>query len=319
MSSEDMFELYSVPAAPSSKKKESRPHRGESSKNPPMKKAQTGDPPAAVPSKETTPPPSPLDQTSPPAPVDQNPPPPAPADQTPPDQTGDVLTNYVISSAKERMTKLSRHRCSREAIISTESMEGMLTMTASWHRSGALITELKASEAKHAEESKMTLKKNAELLEQNTKLAEELKTFQVALTKDTVEKEKYEEASLLNFKEATKLQDDLVASKKETEGLEGRIKELEETNASNLERYKGATSNCFYAFWKHNREADFSYLSERMRRTKIKRCLALLEEEERAKVPASPEISLATGIDGVEEEVGAFVDQQTPQDPPVPS
>ncbi|XP_062100599.1 proline-rich receptor-like protein kinase PERK8 [Humulus lupulus] len=116
----DLFELYSepVPAAPSSKKKWSRPHRGESSKNPPTKKAQTGDPPVPVPSWVTTPPLAPLDQTSPPAPVDQTPPPipadqtppPAPADQTPPDQTGDALTRIVLSLAKERMTKLSRHR-----------------------------------------------------------------------------------------------------------------------------------------------------------------------------------------------------------------
>ncbi|XP_062080479.1 uncharacterized protein LOC133785244 [Humulus lupulus] len=90
MSTEDLIKLYSepVPAAPSSKKKGSRPHQGESSKNPPTKKAQTGDPPVPVPSWETTPPPAPLDQTSPPAPVDQIPPPafayemppPAPAD-----------------------------------------------------------------------------------------------------------------------------------------------------------------------------------------------------------------------------------------------
>ncbi|XP_062075503.1 allergen Asp f 7 homolog [Humulus lupulus] len=89
MSAEDLFDLYSEPEpiAPSSKKKRSRQHRGESSSNPPTKNTRTVDPPIPVPSKETTPPPAPIDQTSPPAPVDQtcpsapvNQPPLAPAD-----------------------------------------------------------------------------------------------------------------------------------------------------------------------------------------------------------------------------------------------
>ncbi|XP_062085798.1 uncharacterized protein LOC133791907 [Humulus lupulus] len=208
-----------------------------------------------------------------------------------------------------------------------EIASGMLTMTASWRCSGALIAQFKPFEARHAEELKTTKAKhikqleaaektNTGLLEQKDKLAEELKQHQAALTQAIEAKEKFKKASLINFKEASKLQDDLVISIKETEGLEECIKELEEINASNLERYKGATFNYFYAFWKHNREADFSYLSERMRQSEINRCLAWLEEEERAKIPASPEISLATGIDGVEEEIGASFDQQTPQDPP---
>ncbi|XP_062075914.1 uncharacterized protein LOC133780050 [Humulus lupulus] len=159
-------------------------------------------------------------------------------------------------------------------------------------------------------------KKNAELLEHKTKLAEELKQHQAALTKAIEAEEKYKEASLINFKEASKLQDDLAISRKETDGLEERVKELEETNASNLEKYKGATFKCFYMFWKNNRGVDFNYLLDRMRQFELNRCLALLEEEERGKVPASPEISLATGIDGLGEEIGASVDQQIPQDPP---
>ncbi|XP_062100501.1 uncharacterized protein LOC133806414 [Humulus lupulus] len=190
-----------------------------------MKKAWTGDPLVPVSSKETTPPPAPLDQmsppaptnqTSPPTPTDQTPPaapadqapPAAPADQAPPDQTGDALTSIMLSSAKERMTKILRHRCSREAIIGNDSVEvdqiincalneiasGMLTMTASWRRSGALTAQyekklgeqLKASEDRHAEELKMAEakyieqleaaeKQNPELLEQKAKMDEELK------------------------------------------------------------------------------------------------------------------------------------------------
>ncbi|XP_062103864.1 uncharacterized protein LOC133814981 [Humulus lupulus] len=171
------------------------------------------------------------------------------------------------------------------------------------------------AEVKYTEQLEVAEKKNAKLLEQKAKLVEELKQHQATLIKAIETKEKYKEDSLLNYKEASKLQDDLVISRKETERLEERVKELEETNASNLDRYKGATFRCFYTFWKHNREVDFSYLSERMRQTEINRCLARLEEEERASVPASPEIYLATGIDGVDEEIGASVNQQTPQDP----
>ncbi|XP_062118961.1 uncharacterized protein LOC133832665 [Humulus lupulus] len=186
-----------------------------------------------------------------------------------------------------------------------EVLSGVLTMSVGWRRSGALTAQyekrlgeqLKASEDKHAEELKMA-------------------EHQATLIKAIETKEKYKEASFHNFKEAYKLQDDLVISRKETKGLEECIKELEETNAKNLERYKGATFKCFYMFWKHNRGAEFSYLSERMRHSEINKCLARLEEEERAKVPTSPKTSLATGTDGLDEEIGASVDQQIPQDPP---
>ncbi|XP_062111486.1 uncharacterized protein LOC133822984 [Humulus lupulus] len=219
-------------------------------------------------------------------------------------------------------------------------------MTASWRRLGALTAQyekkldkqlkvfeerhaeelravetkyneqLKAAKGKYSEQLESVENKNAIVLEEKTTLVEELKQHQTTLAKVIETKEKYKESSKINYQEASKLQDDLVISRKEAVGLEERVKELEETNASNLERYKGATFNCFYVFWKHNREADFSYLSERLRQSQIDRCLARLEEEERAKMPASPEISLATGIDGIEEEVEAFVDQQTPQNPP---
>ncbi|XP_062103586.1 uncharacterized protein LOC133814671 [Humulus lupulus] len=291
MSAEDPFNMYSEPdpVTPASKKKGSRQHRGESSSNPPTKKAQTEDPPIPVPSKETTPPPAPVDQTSPPAPVDQTPPP-APADQTLPDQKGktleEALMNIALISAKDRVTKLSRHRHSRESISDTDSLEvdqifsralnevlsGVLTMSTGWRRSEAL-------NAKYEK-----------------RLGEQLK----------IAKAKYVE-------EASKLQDELTISRKENDELEERVKLLEETNTKDLERFKGATFKCFYMFWKNNREANFDYLPKHMRQFELTRCLARLEEEEKAQ--ESPEISLATGIDGVDEEAGASIDQQIPQDP----
>ena len=47
-------------------------------------------------------------------------------------------------------------------------------------------------------------------------------------------------------------------------------------------------------------------------------CAIRLEEEEKAKVPASPEISLAGGIDGADAEAGPSADQGTPSNPPAP-
>ena len=97
--------------------------------------------------------------------------------------------------------------------------------------------------------------------------------------------------------------------------MEARITELEKTNASNLERYKGATSKCFYDFWKHNQGANFDYLPENAREAELARCAAQLAEEEGLRVPASPEISLAARMEGADTEA---VDQNPPQDPPAP-
>ncbi|XP_062109646.1 uncharacterized protein LOC133821232 [Humulus lupulus] len=119
-----MFDRYTAPAAPSSWKKESKWHRGESSNAPSTKKARTEDLPAAAPSKETTPPPAPLDQQSPLAPAKQNSTPPTPTNQTPQgNQPEDALTSTVVGSTRERIYKLSKHKRSREAIFGTNSME----------------------------------------------------------------------------------------------------------------------------------------------------------------------------------------------------
>ncbi|XP_062075656.1 uncharacterized protein LOC133779755 [Humulus lupulus] len=302
MSSGDMFNRYTAPIAPSSRKKESKRHCREGNKAPSTKKARTEDLPNAAPSKQTTPTPAPLDQESPPAPADQNSTPLAPADQTPHDQPGDALTSTM----------------------------GLVTITSSWHRTGALVTQTKDSDSKHIKKTKALegknaellekntklLGKNTELLEQNSKLAEELQQFQTALAKVNEGKEKFRECAKLNYQESKKLEADLIVSRKETEELEVRVKELEETNVRNFEKYREATYLCFYEFRKHNRGENFNDLSERLRRTKIAWYTAHLEEEERATIPTSPEISLAMGIDGAENEVGTTVDQDIPQDPP---
>ena len=53
-------------------------------------------------------------------------------------------------------------------------------------------------------------------------------------------------------------------------------------------------------FWKSNPGENFDYLPEHMKQAEVAKCAARLEEERKAK--ESPEISLATGIKGAEED-----------------
>ncbi|XP_062103710.1 uncharacterized protein LOC133814814 [Humulus lupulus] len=313
MPSKEMFDMYSAPDAPASKKKASRRHRGKCSKEPPAKKTRTKDPPAAGPSKNTTPPPPPLEQQTPPAPVESTPSPPAPVDQTQPSapiQIGDDISSRALRSTKDRMTRILRHERNQEAMARTESMDvdqilnralnelasAMLTVTSSRLRSGVITEqsksseqrhaeELKAVEAKYAEQLEAAQKANAALVEEKNKLFEEMEQNQVALNKSLEAKEKYKESHFINFREAKKLEADLIESKQEAKKLEVRINDLEKANASNLE----------------------SYLPERMRQTEIAQCIAHLEEEERAKIPTSPKISLAIVIEGVDKEAEAAI------------
>ncbi|XP_062104631.1 uncharacterized protein LOC133815865 [Humulus lupulus] len=351
MPSEDVFEHYKVAAASSGRKKDNKRTRGERSKIA-SKKARTEDPPATVPSKENTPPPSPLEKPASTPPVNQHSTPPTPVDRhrTPQDPTSQTqrtqpegsLFSIVVSSARERIYKLSKHKRSQEAIDRTISMEtdqilnrglneivsGLLTMTAGWRRAGAMVSQTKIfdtrlAEAKKALEGKNTdlleknieltkqndelleksvelSKQNEELLEQKATLTEELLESRGALKKSNEDKEKFRESAKLNYQQSQQLELNLITSRHETEELEKRMKELEELEAKNME----------------NRKANFSYLSECLRRTLMSQCAIRLEEEERANVPTSLEISLATWIDGADNEAGAAVDQDAPQDPP---
>ncbi|XP_062099183.1 uncharacterized protein LOC133805096 [Humulus lupulus] len=281
MDSEDVFEHYRAAAASSGQKKNSKRARGESSKTA-SKKARTDDPPATAPSKENSPPPSPLeqptstpsvDQTSNPAtPIDEQPSPKAPSSQTLRTQPEGSLPSIVVSSARERIYKLSKHKCS----------QGLLTITAGWRRAGALVSrgrnfDTRLAEAKKALEAKKNeltkqigelleektelSKQKEELLEQKATLTEELLETQNALKKSNEAREKFRESATLNYQQAIQLELDLIASRQEAEELGKRVKELEEAGAKNLEKYKEATHLGFYKFWKQNQEANFNYLS----------------------------------------------------------
>ncbi|XP_062114227.1 uncharacterized protein LOC133825278 [Humulus lupulus] len=126
-----------------------------------------------------------------------------------------------------------------------EILSGVLTMSPDWRRSEEI-------DANHAEEikackqrAKTSEEKAKACEEQVARLSEELRKSQEAVAKVTTSKNEFKEASEINFKEETKLQNELVASRQEVTELEGRVKQLEETNARNLEKFKGETFNCF--------------------------------------------------------------------------
>ncbi|XP_062114631.1 lysine-rich arabinogalactan protein 19-like [Humulus lupulus] len=266
MDSENVFDMYcasEAPEAPASKKKSSRRHQEESSKVPPAKKSRIADPPANGPSKNATPPPSPLKKQNTPAPVGSTPSPPAPTDQTQqvaPASTGGDISSPALRSAKDRMAKILKHERCQEAMAGIEMMDvnqiltralnelasEMLTVTAGQLHSGAITKqtrtseqqhaeELKAAEAKYAEQLEVAQKTNAVLLKEKNKLAEELREKQTALDKAIEQRDQFKESDRVNYREAKKLEDDLLASRQETTTLDGWIKKLEKANASNLE------------------------------------------------------------------------------------
>ncbi|XP_062085880.1 actin cytoskeleton-regulatory complex protein PAN1-like [Humulus lupulus] len=144
-------------------------------------------------------------------------------------------------------------------------------------------------DAKHAKEIKACEEKIKAAEDKVTNLTEELKKRQEELGKVVAAKEKFKEASETNYKEASKLQEDLEASMKEATSLEEQ----------------------------NNPEANFDYLPEQMRQAKLAKCAACQEEERNAQNASdSSKMSLATSIDGVEEDAGTSVDQQSQQDPP---
>ncbi|XP_062114388.1 uncharacterized protein LOC133825471 [Humulus lupulus] len=242
MSSEDVFDHYTAAATPSSRKKDSKRVRGESSKTS-SKKARTEVPSAAAPSRETTPPPtkettpptSPLDQPSSTVSVGQHSTPAAPTDQPHHTQPEDTLGSTVR----------------RTSTLATQTKDFDIRHTEA-------VKVLEGKNADLLEKNAELTKQNDELLEQKAQLTEELLECRAALNKSNEDKEKFRESAKLNFQEVKQLGLDLTARKKETEELEGRVKELEETNAKNMEKYREATHLCFYKFWKHNQKADFS-------------------------------------------------------------
>ncbi|XP_062113928.1 peptidyl serine alpha-galactosyltransferase-like [Humulus lupulus] len=110
-----------VAAASSAQKKDSKRARGESSKTP-SKKDRTDDVPATTPSKENSPPPPSFRQATP-TPADPQPSSKAPEKEALDTRPEGSLPSLVVSSARERIYKLSKHKRSQAAITETASME----------------------------------------------------------------------------------------------------------------------------------------------------------------------------------------------------
>ncbi|XP_062089293.1 uncharacterized protein LOC133795855 [Humulus lupulus] len=163
---EKVFGLYTNPTTttPANRKKSNWRHPGEGYSDPSAKRARTEDPPAPTPSKETTPPPSPANQN-----------PPASADPSPPAQLDKNL--------------------------------GILTVSTGWRRSEEMVPkhaeEIKAVEGRLAKQHKVVEAKHVEELRaaevKITKLEEERKNKEESIAKITASKERYKEASLINY------------------------------------------------------------------------------------------------------------------------
>ncbi|XP_062078969.1 uncharacterized protein LOC133783371 [Humulus lupulus] len=334
MDSDDVFDHYQAVAASSIPKKDGKRARGESSKTP-SKKARTDDAPATAPSKENTPPPPPTEQTTP---TPANPQPSSrAADKEALDNSSEgSLPSLVVGSAREMIYKLSKHRRSQAAITETASMEadqvvnrglneivsGLLTLTAGSRRIGALVSQgrnfdsrlaqakevFEVDKDKLLEENKELSRQYEQMCEDQAILTKELQDAQEALKKANEAREKWRESSVLVTQECKQLGFDLTASREEKKKLEERVQELEEEGAKNLKKSKEATHLCFYEFWKHNREANFNYLTERLKRTLMAQCAIWLEAEEKAKAKAPV----------ADAETGPPADQSTPSNPEDP-
>ncbi|XP_062075547.1 uncharacterized protein LOC133779624 [Humulus lupulus] len=295
MDSINVFDIYSTPevaAASPSKKKTRKRHHGESSKVPQAKKPRNAGPPEDRPSATTTPS-SPRKQQIPPAPARSTPPPAALTDQTQqadPASTGGDITGHAFKLVKERVAKIVKHDHCREAMAVAEAMDvdlilnrglneftsAMLTLTAGHIRSGAVTEQARTLEQQHEDELKAAEAKYAEqlavVLEEKAKLAKQLEEKQRSMDKAREQRDQFKESNRFNFHAAQQLEEDL--------------------------------------------GANFDYLPENARDAELAHCATQLAEEERSRVPASPEISLATGMDGADNEAVGIIDQGPTQDPP---
>lgn len=67
------------------------------------------------------------------------------------------------------------------------------------------------------------------------------------------------------------------------------LKESKAELSEELEDAKDAIKVCFYMFWKHNRNADFSYLGDAFAADEAECLERLAEEEAEAAAPKDPQ------------------------------
>ncbi|XP_062093283.1 uncharacterized protein LOC133799284 [Humulus lupulus] len=127
------------------------------------------------------------------------------------------MTGRAFKSIKDRVTKIEKHDCCREAMAAIEAMDvdqvlnralneftnAMLTLTASRLRSGAVTEQAKSLEQRHADELKAAAKKYVEqlavVLDEKNKLADELKEKQTSLDKAIDQRDQFKESNRVNY------------------------------------------------------------------------------------------------------------------------
>ncbi|XP_062086115.1 uncharacterized protein LOC133792217 [Humulus lupulus] len=154
MDSDDVFEHYKPAATSSGQTKDNKRARGESSKTP-SKKARIDDPPATAPSKENSPPPPSSKQPASTF-ADLQPSPKAPSREALNIQPEGSLPSLMVSSARERIYKLSKHRHSQAAITDTASMEANQVLNRG-------LNEIVSDTLKKANETKEKFKESTKL------------------------------------------------------------------------------------------------------------------------------------------------------------
>ena len=166
----------------------------------------------------------------------------------------------------------------------------------SLHRSWQRFEDLqKGWVARETELSEQVGQFKADALVANS-LSEELKELKIELeaakqaasdaakeAKDAIKEAKEKKEELRTCRLDRDYHADL-ANKKSSlvEGLEKEVASLQESKAElsdELEDAKDAIKVCFYMFWKHNRNADFSYLGDAYAADEAE-CLERLAEEE---------------------------------------
>ena len=170
-----------------------------------------------------------------------------------------------------------------------------------WHRKAEELDEkvdlleAEAASAKTALEEKEKYKEEAESSKAAaSKAIKEAKLVREELRTCQLDREYHRGVAEEKTNLADNLQKDLQSQVEKCDELTKKDAEktqLLEEQAEEILDYKDSVDICFYMFWKHNRNADFSYLGDAYAEEEAK-CLKRLAEEEAdaaAKRPEGPQ------------------------------
>ena len=182
------------------------------------------------------------------------------------------------------------------------AVQGMFALHRSWQRFEDLQ---KGWVARETELSEQVGQFKADALVANS-LSEELRELKIELeaakqaasdaakeAKDAIKEAKEKKEELRTCRLDRDYHADLANQKSSlAANLEKKVASLEESKAElsdELEDAKDAIKVCFYMFWKHNRNADFSYLGDAFAADEAECLERLAEEEAEAAAPKDPQ------------------------------